>query len=187
MRIISFFLILGLLTQIAIAEVIESLDYQYYDVSIAVNQSLLFALNQSSPIKQDGKEHHGYTKWDVRWNYRWNSDNNGMCRIISSTTTLRGTILLPRLKSANNTQRSQFDSYVTALLEHEQGHYQIGKDAAKAIDEQILSLPAASDCRSLENAANGGAYQTLEEYKKTEREYDTKTMHGKTQGAWLAN
>ena len=187
MRIISFFLILGLLTQIAFAEVIENLDYQYYDVSIAANQSLPFALNQTSPIKQDGKAHHGYTKWDVRWNYRSSSDNNGMCRIISSTTTIQGSILLPRLVSATEAQRSQFDCYVTALQEHEQGHYQIGKNAAKAIDEQILSLPVASDCRTLEKAVNDGAYQTLEEYKKMEREYDAKTMHGKKQGAWLAN
>lgn len=187
MRIISFFLILELFSQTAFAEVIESLDYQYYDVSIAGNQSLLITLDQTSPIKQNGKRHHGYTKWDIRWNYRWNSDENGMCRIVLSTTTIHGTILLPRLIGATEAQRSQFQGYFTALLEHEQGHYQIGKEAAKAIDEQILSLPAGSDCPSLEKAANGGAYRTLEQYKEKEREYDARTMHGRTQGAWLAN
>ena len=185
MRIVSFLLILGLLTPIAFAEVNERLDYQYYDVILPENQSLLLALNHAAPIKRDGKEYHGYTKWDVRWNFRWNPDHDGMCRIISSSTTIRGTILLPRLVSATEAHRQRFDIYVAALLEHERGHYQTGKDAAKAIDEQISSLPAASNCRELEKSANSSAYQTLEEFKKIEREYDTTTLHGKTQGAWI--
>ena len=187
MRIISFFLIFGLLAQNAFAEVIESLDYQYYDVDVAENQSLLFALNQASRIEQDGKISHGITKWEVRWNYRWSSDKDGMCKIISSTTNIRGTILLPRLTNSTEDQWNQFDSFFSALLKHEQGHYQIGKDAAKAIDEQILSLPPSSDCRALEKAVNGIANQTLDEYKKKDKEYDSNTMHGKTQGTWLEN
>jgi predicted secreted Zn-dependent protease len=187
MQTISLLLILGFLSQNAFAEVIERLDHRYYDVHIAANQSLVSALNQASPIQYKGKVYHGYTKWNVRWKFRWSSDDNGMCRIISSTTTIQGTILLPRLASATQAQKSQFDAYVTSLLEHELGHYQIGKEAAQAIDKQILSYPTASECRALEKAVNSGAHQTLEEYQETERQYDIVTMHGKTQGAWLTD
>jgi len=172
------------MSQTATAEVIENLEYQYYEVNVAANQSLRSALNQASTIRQDGKTHHGYTKWYIHWRFHWNNNPSGQCRIVSSKTSLQGTILLPRLASPL-AQRKQFDRYMIALREHELGHYKIGQEAAKAIDEQFLSLPSSSHCKALEKPANDSAYQILEKYKHADKEYDAKTIHGKTQGAWL--
>jgi hypothetical protein len=47
----------------------------------------------------------------------------------------------------------------------ELGHYEIGKE--------------------LESTANALGYQTLDEYRAKEKQYDTSTAHGKSQGAWL--
>lgn len=173
------------MSQTATAEVIENLEYQYYEVNVAANQSLRSALNQASTIRQDGKTHHGYTKWHVRWHFHWNNDHSGHCKIVSSKTTLQGNILLPRLAYAPLIQRKQFDRYMIALREHELGHYKIGQEAAKAIDEQFSSVPSSSTCKALEKPANDRAYQILEKYKLADKEYDAKTIHGKTQGAWL--
>jgi hypothetical protein len=42
-----------------------------------------------------------------------------------------------------------------------------------------------SSRKVLESTANGIGYQTLDEYKAIERQYDVSTNHGETQGAWL--
>ena len=40
-------------------------------------------------------------------------------------------------------------------------------------------------CAALEAEANAQAHRTLEEFRRRERDYDVRTTHGKTQGAWL--
>jgi predicted secreted Zn-dependent protease len=167
------------------AEVLEILDYDYYEVIAQPDQTLLSALNRSSPILTDGRVFHAYTKWNVGWKLWWDANQDAACRISSVQTSLTGSIKLPRLVSGNAEQRLEFERYVLALKQHESGHYEIGKDAAQAIDREILSLPPATDCSSLEKAANEIAVRTLERYKEKERTYDATTRHGKTQGAWL--
>lgn len=82
-------------------------------------------------------------------------------------------------------QREQFDKYLSALRIHELGHYNIGKDAATAIDGKIASLPEMSHCNDLEITANNIGNQTLREYMEKELSYDTTTAYGRSQGAWL--
>ena len=169
----------------AAAELRESLAYTYYDAAANPGQSLLLSLNSASPIKENGRVFHGYTKWHVRWNFRWNERRDGTCNIASAKTEVTGTITMPKLVGGTVEQNLAFDRYTAALKQHEVGHYQIGKDAAIAIDRELLVLPAMTDCGSLERAANAGAYQTLEQHKEKERQYDAATGHGISQGAWL--
>jgi predicted secreted Zn-dependent protease len=167
------------------AQVSESLVYTYYTANADTSRSLLSVLNKASPIKINNRTFHGLTKWYVKWNYHWFEQPNGRCKITTVTTKYTSSIQLPELVGANSAQEQTFNNYLTALRTHELGHYDIGKQAADVIDSGIASLPEMSSCKELETAANDLGYQTLDEYKAKEKQYDADTGHGKTQGAWL--
>lgn len=172
---------------LAYAEVTESLEFQDYVVRADGERSLTAAINRVSPIRQEGKVFHGFTKWHVRWNFYWNADGNGTCRMTRTKVVLSGTILLPKLVGGAGSQRDQFEAYIKNLRTHELGHYEIGKRAAKAIDAYLLTLPARSSCAALETEANAGAYRLLRKHNEIEAQYDRDTGHGRSQGAWLSN
>lgn len=181
-------LLLGLLAlaaNSALAEVSESLDYRYYTAAPRPNESLLSALNHASPIRENGRTFHGYTKWHVSWRFRWHQEPSGRCAITSTHTEVSGLIDLPQLKGGTTAQKAAFERYIPALREHELGHYRIGRDAAVQIDHEILRLPPMHNCQALEQAANDGAHRTLARFQQQERDYDARTGHGRTQGAWL--
>ena len=101
------------------------------------------------------------------------------------TTEVAGSIKLPQLVGVTPAQGAQFEKYLSALRNHELGHYGIGKEAASVIDRAILSLPEMPSCRALETAANDLGNRTLNDYREKERQYDVSTGNGKSQGAWL--
>jgi predicted secreted Zn-dependent protease len=92
---------------------------------------------------------------------------------------------LPNLIGGSAQQRQAFYPYLSRLRTHELGHYQMGKEAAGAIERGIQQLPAASSCPALEQDANNLGYRLLAEYQGRERQYDQSTGYGKTQGASL--
>ncbi|MDD1610027.1 MAG: DUF922 domain-containing Zn-dependent protease [Methylococcaceae bacterium] len=180
-----FLLCFLIITQTSGAAVSESVTYIYYTANAEPSHSLLKILNTATPIRQNGHVFHAYTKWYIKWNFRWFENPDGRCKITSVTTQLTASINLPQLVGDTSTQQNQFDDYLSALRTHELGHYDIGKQAADTIDSKILTLPEMSSCKTLESAANDIGYQTLDEYKEIELQYDASTGHGKTQGAWL--
>jgi len=176
-----------LLAQPLWAEVSEELNYTYYVAHSDRSSSLKSILDASSPVRENGQVYHAYTAWNISWNFQWFENPDGTCSITLVTTKLSGSITLPKLEGATSPQRNQFDRYLKSLRVHELGHYDIGRDAALAIDRKILSLPEMLSCKALASAANDIGYGTLAEYKARDDQYDTSTSHGKAQGAWLDN
>lgn len=166
------------------ARAAETLDTEYYTAPIGRDESLLAALNRATPIRQGGQVFHGYTRWHVDWRFYWESDAGG-CRIVRAETSLRGNIQLPRIAGGTPAQQTAFATYAAALREHELGHYRIGQQAAAAIRARLRGHPPQPDCATLERSANAAAHETLQEHVRREREYDARTGHGRTQGAWL--
>ena len=167
------------------AEVREEHAQRPYTVQLQPDQTLEQALTAATPIEVDGKRFRGYTRWNVRWNYRWWREASGGCRITEVTTRLSTEVQLPRLHGGTAQQQAVFDRYVQALSHHEQGHVQIGRDAARAIDSAIARLPEAADCATLEQDANALGHRLLREHTEREKDYDRTTRHGITQGVWL--
>lgn len=181
----TFLMTLALMAPIASAEISETLTYSDYEVAASNSGSLARALNNTSPIRHDGQTFHAYTTWRVSWNYRWAADANGDCRIIAVSTGLNTTIQLPRLVGGSAGQRERFQRYLTALNQHELGHHEIGRKAAREVDRQLQAMPAMADCQRLSSAANKLAYRIVNQLKDEERTYDLVTVHGRLQGARL--
>lgn len=167
------------------AEVRENLRYQPYSVSWLPTQSLLQALDAASPIRHDGAIYHGFTQWQIDWRFHWWQAPNGACRITSVTTTLDIVILLPQLQQAVARDSSAFSAYVSALHQHEQGHADTGRLAAKAIDQAIAALPQQASCAELDAAANQTGHRLIAAFRQRDTQYDLATKYGRTQGAYL--
>lgn len=167
------------------AEVKESLTYTYYRANADSSHSVLSVLDSSSPIQEDGKIFHGYTRWDVKWYFHWLEKPNGRCRIVSVSTELTGSIQLPKLYGGIPKQRQLFKKYVSALRNHEFGHYKHGQQAAGMIDRMILSLAEMSSCKELRPAGDDIGYRTIKKYQDKRKKYDETTGYGRSQGAWL--
>jgi len=174
-----------LAAQGAAAEVREEHAQRPYTVQPQPGETLAQALTAATPIVVDGKRFRGYTRWNVRWTYRWHREASGRCRITEVTTRLSTEVQLPQLHGASAQQQAAFDRYVQALSHHEQGHVQIGRDAARTIDGAIASLPEAADCATLEQDANALGHRLLREHTELEKDYDRTTRYGVTQGVRL--
>lgn len=179
------FVVLLLITGNVLAEVEESFELDTYEVDHEPGQTLLEAINAESPIRERGRIFHGHTRWFIRWNYRWREETGGRCRITEVKTTLHVDMTLPELDDATAGARRQFDTYVRLLREHEDGHRRIARDAAHAVDSAILTLRPMASCKLLSRAANQLGQSILQDTRRIERQYDTDTDHGCTQGACL--
>lgn len=179
--------LLALAGAAARAEVLEEHATQPYRVSATPGQPLRQALDAATPIREGGRRFHGYTRWNVRWSFRWSRIATGDCRITQVTTRLATHVQLPELHAATAAQRAVFERYLRALSHHEQGHVQLGRDAAHAIDHAIARLPAERDCATLERRANARGRQLLADHVAREKDYDRRTAHGASQGARLSD
>jgi predicted secreted Zn-dependent protease len=169
----------------ALAAVQEQHTQRPYAVHVQPGETLRQALSGATPIRENGKRFHGYTRWNVRWSFRWWREASGSCRITEVTTRLTTEVQLPELRSATAAQRAVFERYERALSRHEEGHVQFGRDAAQAIDRGIAALPEAADCATLEREANALGHRLLREHAQREKDYDRSTGHGASQGARL--
>lgn len=178
-------LICAVFPSVALAEVHENLNYSYYEVRAQADKTLLFLLNASSPVSENGQIYHGHTSWNIQWRFHWSINESGMCKITSSLTTLDSVITLPKLNGANLRQQAIFDRYFSSLKAHELGHYKLAVRTARIIDSELLLLPEMGSCSKLEAYANARSQRSLERLKEQSLQYDLDTSHGKTQGAWI--
>lgn len=169
----------------AVAAVQEELDPKPYAVHARPDEPLRQAINAATPITVKGQRFHGYTRWNVRWTFRWWREASGRCSITEVTTRLHVELQLPELQRTTPDQRAEFDRYLTALKLHEQGHVQVGRDAARAVDDGIAQLPAEAECATLERRANALGQRIVQDHVEREKLYDLDTAHGATQGAKL--
>jgi predicted secreted Zn-dependent protease len=167
------------------AELSEALDYSPYEVPMHGGDSLRALLNAASPVRINGGIYHAYTQWDVHWHYRYAQEDNGRCGIAGVRTELTATMTLPAPSDPAIARNPVFIEYLAALKRHEQGHYEIGRRAAAAIDAGILALPVQDSCDALGRAANEFASTQLARAREIELRYDRDTGSGRTQGAWL--
>ena len=169
------------------AEVHEALDYGHYDARAQPGHALAEALNEASPFRPDGQVFHSATAWFIDWQVRPEPTTDGRCKVGEVRVALHGEMMLPRLLGGTSTQQSRFDAYLARLREHELGHYEIGREAARQLEKQFYALRPARSCGDLQAAARDAGARLLPKYEAMGDAYDAQTQHGKTQGAWLTD
>ncbi|WP_157954236.1 DUF922 domain-containing Zn-dependent protease [Saccharospirillum mangrovi] len=166
------------------AEVSVQFEQQGYPVAVRTDETLRQALDRSSPIRQRGQVFYGQTLWQVHWQFWWQPTPQ-RCAIERTAIQVEVQMQLPEWTSGRADQRAEFDAFVAALERHERGHQQLAEAAGRAIDDALLAMPPADNCAQLEVQAKTLAQRVLDDYREREFDYDFRTNHGETQGAWL--
>lgn len=110
--------------------------------------------------------------------------HNSRCSISEVATKLKISQILPKLTAnTNSSLQKKWDSYMAALLHHENGHRRIGTLAAHAIENGLYNLGHAADCKILDQKANVLSNKIINEHIALENEYDRITDHGANEGA----
>lgn len=151
----------------------------YYDVEGNDFSSLLGALNARGTF-------HGRADW--RLSYRFQSRMGpGGCGVSSIGTDLDLQMTLPRWAPPAGVAGdlvSRWERYVAALRLHEEGHLDHGRGAEKEF-KVLASAMTAPDCGSLDRALRDRFSKLIADYQARDRDYDKRTEHGRTQGAWF--
>jgi len=160
-------------------------NYDYYDIEGRTAAELRQQMNIYGVAWTNGSIYDAYTGWNVKWNYRYRvTDHN--CSIGSVSTTLNVEFRLPRwtdYDGGSSALKKKWDEYMGSLRQHENGHKDLGIQAAIEIERSIAGLKPAQTCDNLAQTANALGRRIISEYAAKEREYDDQTNFGETQGA----
>jgi predicted secreted Zn-dependent protease len=163
------------------AEPIVTENTVHYDVR-ALSVAELHAQRQ----KLGPQQYFGNTQWRVHYDYRNGSDGR-TCYVTSAQVTVGITYTMPRWANklqATGALRDKWDKFYQRLQFHETGHKDIAVKNARLMEMGLLNLRAPS-CRSLDARCKEVCDAFLDQTKKESVEYDRKTDHGRSQGAFL--
>lgn len=182
-RQVCVFLGLALLASLVVAEDLVE-DTRYYDVAGETAAEIWHEMKTYGPVGKDGIRYNGNTRWSVRWRYPYARSAEG-CATGPVAVRLSVVYSLPRWerpRGASAELESQWNRFIEALDEHEQGHAEFGRQAAREIEQALEAIPAQPSCDALSRIANATGAEILEQTRPQERAYDQRTNHGATQG-----
>lgn len=167
----------------AVVKVHESLEY--YDVPAGAGLDLRMQMRQASPILRRGQVYFGNTEWHVEPNFGY-QEYQGLCRISQVQVELNIKIVLPKLDddgSVTPLDKTRFQQFSQALMQHEQGHKALGLEAAQEIDTLLTTMVPFAYCEQLQNQARRRVANVIKKYQQLNQQYDQETQFGRTQGA----
>jgi len=154
----------------------------HYPVAGASYDALTRSLSANGP-----KGFHGLASW--RTGYKFTTTRQAdRCRIDTVTTHVRGEILMPRWVDETSAPRAlqrRWTDYYAALKRHEDGHIQHGRELALLVKERLLGIGSVP-CDEVQALAQGEFDRLYRNLKTRDQEYDARTGHGATQGAWFS-
>ena len=159
----------------------------YYMVSGDTIEAIRADIRKKSPVKQNGKLHVAYTKWNVNWRFWW-LESSDACMITRVATTLDVAYTLPKLEqhaAIPPALLERWDNYYSALFDHEQGHKDFGMKAAAEIERSLSEMEPRPSCSQLEIDANTLAKAVISKFSRLEKAYDRTTNHGLNTGVVL--
>jgi len=183
MKVLTVFL-LSLLSSIAAAEIIESVEYKYYEISPRAPFEIKPELMRRSPIREGGGSFNGHTDWYVSWRYQANQEPQG-CRARDIKTKVHVVHTLPTLSEYVSDEQTidVFNKFSDALTQHEKNHGNNGLSAAREIDKALSEIPPQPNCRYLSRIIDDTGKSIIQKYIYADDEYDRTTSNGLTEGA----
>jgi predicted secreted Zn-dependent protease len=180
-----FFVYLFLLTSLnANAEVIETVEYKYYEISPRSVHEIKPELMRHSPIRAGTGSFNGHTDWFINWRFQSAQQPNG-CRLQKIKTSVHVIYTLPALSKYVNDKQTinAFNAFNEALTRHEKNHGKNGLTAAREIDKVFSEIPMQQNCRSLSYIINDTGNAIVQKYIRADSDYDRITQNGMTEGA----
>jgi predicted secreted Zn-dependent protease len=155
-----------------------------YPIAGTTRVALRQELASAGPVDDGGQRVHGYTRWTVHWSYALRTDADG-CRASRVNAAVDLVTILPRLVGdAPQPVRSAWSEYIARLGVHEDGHAEIGLEAARALRRALEDIEVGN-CDDFAARANRAANEVFARQRAREQAYDRDTGHGSTQGVRL--
>ncbi len=159
--------------------------YEYYEVNGNCEKDLQCQMRQKGIPWADGKKYNSTTRWNIKWDYGHISTSHE-CSPDSFRVIVEITFRYPKWVDTAAAPQSLIDkwnSYMQYLILHENGHRDMAVDAATELVNAVAEMPPAQDCTELDRQLRSLSRARMKQLNKDEREYDTATNHGFTQGA----
>jgi predicted secreted Zn-dependent protease len=163
-------------------------------VTYAVRGRDIRALRQSmsriGPIDDADHQHQFAKTWGTfAWSYP-NDKKDGACATGPVSVELEVVQTYPDWVARTGARAStvaEWNRWMTALKDHEEGHRRLLVDTAKKMSRQLRALPASATCEELDTAANALGGKLLQDMRDAHRDFDKTTRHGASTGAQLRN
>lgn len=142
---------------------------------------------EANPIpdpNEPGSRYYAITRWQLSGDWSVQPTLRG-CEVASGQVTVVMTMTLPLLTSTNTTTDAlnRFNTFLEKTVLHESGHVAITLDGARTYQRALGNHPSASDCATLKTQLNDLFHRSFDAIQRANRDYDTQTQHGRTQGA----
>lgn len=156
----------------------------YYDVSGASANDLRKKLNENRPADGSGQRHDAITWSRVSYNYKYSPSSTG-CKFTDFSATLESKMTMPRWIEQDPTSKlgKKWQSYYSALLEHELGHHNIYVQARAAVEQAGREFKTSSKCDAIGDEFKAVYASLTQKYRNMSQQYDLDTNHGMKLGA----
>ena len=154
----------------------------YYDVHGSTFAEVFADLGREGS-KRFGSTYVGETRSPMRWQWRLDQTGISYCTIREVMITVNSEITLPRWTAPEDAEPGLADEwkrFIGALEIHEAGHKDISARAAREIVRKLNGM--TESCASIGFRANEVARSIVDRASQEQRDYDTATRHGMTQG-----
>ncbi len=166
---------------------ISSTKIGYYTVYGNTKSELISQLYYCTPVPIHQGHYAASTEYVVNWSVNYSALDDGRCAVDSPRVNMGIAQTYPRwvnTQPAIQTMQTIWDTFMSHVTEHENGHVDIDKDYAWRLFRMLSDEPPA-ECLALQTSVGTKAQQIINSLDQANNDYDAKTQHGTTQGAVL--
>ncbi len=160
-------------------------QYEYYQIAGNSETELRNQMTTNGIKWDDGKTYDALTTWNVKWDYGYTCGTLG-CTAENFNATVAITFRYPSWQPtdvAPGALVQKWDTYMHNLIIHENGHRDMAVRETQGLADAVTQLPPAASRRELDREVAQLANARMAQMNTDERDYDTETIHGTTQGA----
>lgn len=160
---------------------------QHYSVGGSTTAEINNSVFQNTPVVLNGGKYGAVTHNQFNTGYSTVPTSIGGCEVKNVRIVLNSTIVLPNLVPGGQSPMvlAEWERYIGALRAHEQMHANNGKYTAETLASRLYDFKANMSCPEMRVRLDQAVDRLINNMGLWDQELDSKTEHGKSQGAFL--
>jgi len=161
--------------------------WELYQIKGRNQSDLRKAMNAKGPVNGDtGKRFDARTDWKLGWKYKYSKNSKNLYKLSSHSIQVTATIHFPEwadMKTGNPQTQRLWLVYIHNLKRHEMGHVELAQRAGKVLNDRLGQLGTFNSRLEIEEAIKKKAEEITRIHQALHEDYDSRTNHGKSEGA----